>query len=111
LENPAAASTMAAVMEWIQQTADGVIVSVRAVPRASKNAIQGVHDGALKIRLTTPPIDGKANQALIKYLSKTLKVSKSQIELMQGETARNKAFRITGIPKEELIRKIEEVME
>ncbi len=99
---------MAAVMEWIQQTADGVVLSVRAVPRASKNAIQGVHDGALKIRLTTPPVDGKANQALIKYLSKALKISKSQIELMQGETSRHKILKITGITMDEIIRKTEE---
>ncbi len=97
-------------MDWIQQTENGVIVAVRAVPRASKNAIQGVYDGALKIRLTTPPVDGKANQALIKFLSKTLKLSKSQIELAQGETSRHKTVRITGIPKEELTRKIEKVM-
>ena len=99
------------MLEWINETTDGVDVKIRAVPRASKNEIQGVYDDALKIRLTTAPVDGKANQALIKFLSKTLDVSKTQIQIEQGETSRHKIVQITGISKDELIRKIEEEME
>ena len=98
-------------MEWMNETPNGLDVRIKAVPRAAKNEIQGLHDGALKIRLTTPPVDGKANQALIKFLSKTLSISKSQIELAQGETSRHKIVKITGLSKETLIRKIEEAME
>ena len=86
-------------MEWINETPDGVDVRIRAVPRASKNEIQGIYDGALKVRLTTPPIDGKANQALIKFLSKTLKISKAQIELIHGDTCRHKTIRIANITR------------
>jgi len=57
--------------EWMNETAEGLDLHIKVVPRASKNEIQGLHDGALKIRLTTPPVDGKANQALIKFLSNT----------------------------------------
>jgi uncharacterized protein (TIGR00251 family) len=89
-------------MEWMNETPSGIELHVRAVPRASKNEIQGIHDGALKIRLTTPPVDGKANQALIKFLSKLLKISKSQIRLAQGETNRHKTLRITGITATDL---------
>ena len=88
---------MKRLMEWIKETTDGVHLSVRAVPRASKNEIQGPHNGALKIRLTTPPVDGKANQALIKLLSKSLNIPRSRIELIQGETSRSKIFRISGL--------------
>lgn len=95
------------MLEWMNETPDGLQVRIRAVPRASKNEIQGMYDGALKIRLTTPPVDGKANQALIKFLSKALKISKAQIELAQGETSRHKMVKITGLSKEEIIRKIE----
>jgi uncharacterized protein (TIGR00251 family) len=95
------------MLEWMNETPDGLEVRIRAVPRASKNEIQGMYDGALKIRLTTPPVDGKANQALIKFLSKALKISKAQIELVQGETSRHKMVKITGLSKEEIIRKIE----
>lgn len=86
----------------MNETAEGIRLRVRAVPRASKNEIQGIHDGALKIRLTTPPIDGKANRALIKFLSKTLHLSKSQIELAQGETNRHKTLLIRKLNAEEL---------
>lgn len=89
-------------MEWMNETSKGLEVRVRAVPRASKNEVQGIYDGAVKIRLTTPPVDGKANQALIKFLSKTLKLSKSQIELLQGDTSRHKTLRISGISPAEL---------
>lgn len=99
---------MKPLMEWIKKTDRGLLLSVRAVPRASKNEIQGVHDGALKIRLTTPPVDGKANRALIKFLSKTLRIPKSQIQLLRGETGRNKTVRITGLTQKELTKKTED---
>ncbi|MBL7016145.1 MAG: YggU family protein [Kiritimatiellales bacterium] len=94
-------------MEWMNETATGLDLRIKVVPRASKNEIQGLHDGALKIRLTTPPVDGKANQALIKFLSKTLKISKAQIELVQGETSRLKTLRISGITKQQLYTKLD----
>jgi len=93
-------------MEWINETASGLTVKIRAIPRASKNEIQGIYDDALKVRLTTAPVDGKANQALIRFLSKALKISKAQFQIAQGETSRHKVLRITGISKEELMKKI-----
>ena len=94
------------MLEWMNETEVGIELRVRAVPRASKNEIQGVHDGALKIRLTTPPVDGKANQALIKFLSKTIGVSKSQVELAKGDTSRHKTFNISGISPANLLKKL-----
>lgn len=93
-------------MEWMNETSDGVDVQIRAVPRASKNEIQGIHDNALKVRLTTPPIDGKANQALLKFLSKTLGITKSKIELTHGDTSRHKTLRIRGITAQQLHTKL-----
>jgi len=97
-------------LEWLNEKANGLNVRLRIIPRASKNEIQGVHDGALKVRLTSPPIDGKANQALIKFMSKTLSISKTQIELIQGQAGRLKIVRITGISKRVLIRKTDEAI-
>lgn len=94
------------MLEWMNETAGGVELRIKAVPRASKNEIQGLHDGALKVRLTTPPVDGKANQALIKFLSKQLAVSKSQIELVQGETSRLKTLRLIGITKQQILTRL-----
>jgi hypothetical protein len=93
-------------MEWIRETAKGVLLPVRAVPRAAKNEIQGVHGDALKVRLQAPPVEGKANQALIRFLSDALDIPRSQLSVASGETGRNKAVLITGLPKTELIRRI-----
>lgn len=93
-------------MDWIKETAKGVLLPVRAMPRASKNEIQGLHGDALKVRLQAPPVEGKANQALIRFLSNALNIPRSQLSIASGETGRNKAVLITGLSKPELIRKI-----
>lgn len=63
-------------------------------PRASKNAIVGEHGGALKIRLTAPPVDGAANKMCLKFLAKWLGLPKSSLTIVAGETSRNKRIRI-----------------
>lgn len=93
-------------MEWIRETAKGVLLPVRAVPRASKNEIQGVHGDALRVRLQAPPVEGKANAALIRFLSDTLNIPRAQISIASGETGRSKAVLITGIQKSELLKKL-----
>lgn len=93
-------------MEWIRETAKGVLLPVRAVPRAAKNEIQGVHGDALKVRLQAPPVEGKANQALIRFLSDALDIPRSQLSIASGETGRNKAVLITGLSKTELLKRL-----
>jgi uncharacterized protein (TIGR00251 family) len=93
-------------MEWIRETAKGLLLPVRAVPRASKNEIQGVHGDALKVRLQAPPVEGKANQALIRFLSDALDIPRAQLSIASGETGRNKAVLITGLSKIELLKKL-----
>lgn len=84
-------------MECLRETTDGVLLSVRVVPRASRSGIQGLHGDALKIRLTAPPVEGKANEALIKFLSKELSIPRAQIDIKSGETGRNKTVRFVDI--------------
>lgn len=67
-----------------------LVLDVRVQPRASRNEFAGLHAGRLKIRLTAPPADGKANKQLIRYLASTCGVAKSQVELLSGQTSRNK---------------------
>lgn len=76
--------------------ADGVLLPVRAQPGARRSAVVGEHAGALKVAVTQAPEKGKANKALIQLLAKELQVSKSQIELIAGETSRQKQFLIRG---------------
>jgi uncharacterized protein (TIGR00251 family) len=70
---------------------------VRAQPGARKSGIIGEHAGALKVAVTAPPEDGRANKALIEILSKALDVKRSQIELVSGRTSREKRYLIRGV--------------
>lgn len=79
-----------------KKAADSVTLSVRIQPRASKNEILHRENGGLKIRLTAPPVDGAANEALIRFLSDIFSAPKSQIEIVSGHTSRDKIVRIHG---------------
>ena len=87
---------------------DGSITfAIRVVPRASRSQIVGEHDGALKIQLTSPPVDGAANAELIKLLAKQFGVSKSDIEIVAGETSKSKRIMIANLSQsrfEEMIK-------
>jgi uncharacterized protein (TIGR00251 family) len=79
-----------------KKTAEPVTLSIRIQPRASKNEILRMEGGMLKVRLTAPPVDGAANEALIKFLADTLSIAKSQVEIVSGHTSREKRIKISG---------------
>jgi uncharacterized protein (TIGR00251 family) len=74
-----------------------ITFSVRVIPRSPKAEIVGEYDGALKIKLKSPPVDGAANNELIRFLSKLLEVPKANIEIVAGEATRSKRIRVSGI--------------
>lgn len=80
-----------------KKTTGCVVAELKVVPRASENEIRREAGGLLKVRLQAPPVDGKANKALVKFLAETLNVSKSSITIVSGEKGRNKVVRISGI--------------
>ena len=77
-------------MIHIRQTPEGVIFKVLVQPRSSKNMICGVHDAALKIKLTAPPVDNAANRMCLKFLAKCLGLSRSSLEISAGHNSRHK---------------------
>ncbi len=77
-------------------------LSVRVQPRASRNEIAGMHGTALRIRLTAPPVDGAANDALISYLAGILGVARRSIRIVSGQSSRNKTLEIDGVSPERL---------
>ena len=84
---------------------DGAIVfTARVVPRASKSEIVGSHEGALKIRLASAPVDGAANAELIKLLARAAGVSKSAFKILSGHSARTKQVKIAGLTAEDFLR-------
>jgi uncharacterized protein (TIGR00251 family) len=81
---------------FAKDVADGCTLSVRVHPGARKNGVTGVHGNSAKIALTAPPIDGKANEALIAFLAEALRLPRARVSLVSGATSRSKILRITG---------------
>jgi len=91
---------------WLKQDDSSTAVYYLALycqPGAKKTGVQGEHDGRLKIRLAAPPVEGKANDALIAWLAKQLKTNRSHIELVAGDLSRLKRVTITGMTQEDIL--------
>lgn len=84
----------------LKETTSGIRFAVKVQPRARKNAITGSVGDALKLSLTAPPVEGKANQAVIEFLADFFDIPRSSVTIATGETSRLKTVRITGISKE-----------
>lgn len=76
-----------------------LFLSIYLQPKASKDAILGLHDNEIKVSITAPPVDGKANQHLIKFLAKLVGVAKSKVTILKGELSRHKQIKIDGVRK------------
>ena len=83
-------------MIGIRDTPAGATFALRVHPRARKNAITGATGDALKLAITAPPVEGKANQACIEFLAEFLNVPRSSVTIVAGQTSRNKVVRIAG---------------
>lgn len=81
----------------IRDIAGGVSFAVRVQPRAKRNAIAGTLGDALKLALTSPPVEGRANEACVEFLARILGVSRSSVAIAVGETSRNKLIRVSGL--------------
>lgn len=90
---------------------DGAVTfAIRVHPRAKKNTISGEVGDALKMSITAPPVDGKANEACVEFFAKLLKVPKSSVSIAAGQTSRNKVVRITGVSAAEMSGILERAM-
>lgn len=81
----------------IRDTPTGATFQVKVHPRAKKNAITGEVGDALKLALTSPPVDGRANEACVAFLAELLNVPRSSVTIAAGQTSRNKLIRIAGM--------------
>lgn len=94
------------VPSYLRATTGGTLLSVKLQPRASKNEIGEPLGEELKIKVTAPPVDAAANQALVEFLADVLDCSRSQVELLRGHTSRHKTLRLHGLPPEIVTQKL-----
>ena len=86
---------------WINPCKNGIRLSAIIQPRSSNNKVTGVYNNALKIHLTSPPVDGAANKACIRFFSKMLGISPSEISIIQGFNSRNKTIEVIGLTEKQ----------
>jgi len=94
----------------IRESAGAVAFAVRVHPRAKQDAVTGIHGDALKLSLTAPPVEGRANLAVVEFFASLLRLPRSSITIAAGQTGRNKVVRITGITAAALERKLSQLL-
>jgi uncharacterized protein len=87
----------------ITSSADGVQFLVRVQPRASRDEISGVMNGAMKMRLQAPALEDRANEALVEFLAGLLKTPKAAVRILSGERSRNKRIEIRGVTQQQVL--------
>ncbi len=92
----------------LRQTPEGVLISLHVQPRASRNEIVGLQGEELKVRLTSPPVDGAANRLCTEFFARLLGVARSGVTLVAGEKSRHKRVLVRGLSLEEVRRAVTE---
>jgi len=95
---------------FLQASNEGVILAVRAAPKAAQSRIAGVHGEELKVFLHSPPADGQANKELIQLLAKTFSLPKSQIRILSGENSRSKKILLSNAERNTIERRLAEIV-
>ena len=95
--------------EWLSPREGCVFLDILVAPRASRDRIMGVHDDRLKIQLAAPPVEGKANDALVRFLADALGIARAQVEIVGGPANKRKTVRLTGVPPHLVLLKLSPV--
>lgn len=90
----------------ISTTADGIRLHLRIQPRASREEVAGVAGDAIRVRLTAPPVEGAANERLVRFLAARLAVSRAAVALISGHTGRTKVVEVAGLSADEATRRL-----
>jgi hypothetical protein len=94
---------------FLRVQADGVLLSVKLQPRASANAIGDALGSELRIKVTAPPVDAAANEALVKFLAQQLDCPRNRVELLRGHTSRHKTIKLHGLAAEAVLKSLGKV--
>jgi uncharacterized protein len=93
-------------MVSIHDTPDGITFAVKVHPRARQNAVAGELGDSLKLSLTAPPVEGRANEACINFLANLLKVPRSSVTIASGQNSRRKVIRVSGLSADEVQKRL-----
>jgi uncharacterized protein (TIGR00251 family) len=96
---------------WLREVDAGVALTVRVVPNAPRDEVVGLHGDTLKIRISTPAVEGAANRSLIVFLARTLEVRRQQIHIQSGERSRRKRVHVTGLSMVDALRRLSPLLE
>lgn len=88
--------------DWLKAENGGVVLNIKVQPKSSKSEIVGILNNQLKIKIKAPPVDGLANEELIRFLSKTLRVKQNQISLLTGTTSKTKRIFVSSVDLEQV---------
>jgi uncharacterized protein (TIGR00251 family) len=94
-------------MDWCTDTADGVVLNVRAKPRSSRAGLDGLFGDALSVRIRCAPVDGKANKELVETLADEFGLPKSRVEFKSGETSKSKRILLKGLDSATVRKRLE----
>jgi len=89
-----------------EEKEEAATVTVHVLPRASREEVAGLFGDAVRVRLTAPPLDNRANEALVRFLAKALGVSRSRVEVAAGRRGRRKVVRIAGMSRDDVFRRL-----
>ncbi|ORJ54268.1 DUF167 domain-containing protein [Geothermobacter hydrogeniphilus] len=97
-------------MPCLQSTADGVVLAILVQPRASRNQLVGMQGNELKVRLTSPPVEGAANKLCGRFFSKLFGIARGQVELIAGDKSRHKRLLLHGVSESDARRVLSEYL-
>lgn len=93
--------------KFLRESPEGAILSIKVQPRASRNAVAGVHGEELKVAVTAPPVDSAANEAVLRFLAETLDCPRGAIQLVRGQASRHKTILVRGATAAQILLKLQ----
>ncbi len=104
-------STSGSGAAFLRETAVGVVLTLKVIPRSSVNAVAGVQADALKLKITAPPVDSAANAEVVRFLAQVLDVPRGAVQLLRGATSRHKQVQVVGLSGSQLLQRLKPMLE
>ena len=104
-------STSGSGAAFLRETAVGVVLTLKVIPRSSVNAVAGVQADALKLKITAPPVDSAANAEVVRFLAQVLDVPRGAVQLLRGATSRHKQVQVVGLTGSQVLQRLKPMLE